>query len=160
MRVHFAENEACIFSFWYIIVCIFEDGTYILRGYWRRAGWIFKLRSSDQLWLMLLISLCSLYEKCSQQRSLMIVRLSQFNDLSRLIHWRMSLGFMPKMIKANSICVIRCQADECAAGYVQICCRQILGDLHATNICSLDLAGKENGYCSRYKTWSCPHGIL
>lgn len=32
----------------------------------------------------------------------------------------MSLGFVPKLIKANSICIIRCQADECAAGHVQI----------------------------------------
>lgn len=32
----------------------------------------------------------------------------------------MSPEFMPKMIKANSICVTRCQADDCAAGCVQI----------------------------------------
>lgn len=27
---------------------------------------------------------------------------------------------MPKMIKANRICVISCQADDCAAGHVPI----------------------------------------
>ena len=32
----------------------------------------------------------------------------------------MSLGFTPEMIKANSSYVIRCQADDCAAGHVQI----------------------------------------
>lgn len=40
--------------------------------------------------------------------------------ISGLFHWRMSLGFVPKMIKANSICVTRCQTDDCAAGHVQI----------------------------------------
>lgn len=100
---------------------VFTDST----GYWR-VGLISKWRSWSQLWFMLLISLCWLHDECSQQRSLMIARLSQLDDLSHLFHWRISFGSMSKMMGANSICVLRYQSwwlCRCAVEFVAGRCR-------------------------------------
>lgn len=100
----FVENEMCCLIFIYGVICvciyfyfcmciIFENCICICRSYWKRTGLTFILWFCCQLWLMLLISLCSLYDNCYNKK-VWVVRLSQLDDLSLVYYigeWALDL---------------------------------------------------------------------
>lgn len=118
---NFAENETCMFSSHYMIVHIFEMMVLIyseaieeeLGGF---LNWGLGATCDSCCWSVVFTVWEVLTTKESDDSRVEPVQWF----ISCLFYWRMSLGFMPKMIKANSICVVRCQADECAPGHVQI----------------------------------------